>query len=171
MYKKQKNFSKGKLIYLISMIILIICDQIAKDFFINEFEKSNISNLYVTSFLNFDYVWNSGISFGFFANLEQSNYLFVIISSLITLYFFKLFWQESNKFIKTSYSLIIGGAIGNIIDRIRYEAVFDFIDFHIGNYHWPSFNLADSYITTGGFLLIFYLFTSKLKGKNELEKL
>lgn len=170
MYRKQKIFWQNNYILFLIIIGTILADQFSKSYYINLFESQEIAPYKLLPFLNFDYVWNKGVSFGFFAKWEHSNYIFITLAVLISWYFIKLFLQEANKRLKLSYSLIIGGAIGNIIDRIRYGAVFDFIDIHINDLHWPAFNLADSFITIGGVLLIINLFSAKID-KNEINKL
>jgi signal peptidase II len=72
---------------------------------------------------------------------------------------------EKNKKRQIAYSLILGGALGNLLDRFMYGAVVDFIDFHVNLYHWPTFNLADSFICIGAFIYLLS-FTNKKKGKN-----
>ena len=170
MYKKPKKSWKDNIIYIACFVVLFVIDQISKKYFIDYYENNPNTSFFVTSFLNFEYVWNQGISFGFFSDWEYSNLVFIVIASLIAWYFISLFNKEHNKSMKYSYIFIIGGAAGNIVDRIRYGAVYDFIDFHIFDYHWPAFNFADTYITVGGFLLLTNLFSSKVK-KNEKNKI
>ena len=76
-----------------------------------------------------------------------------------------MLFRANDKLVSISYSFIIGGAIGNIIDRVNHGAVFDFIDFHIGSYHWPAFNLADSFVCIGAILLVFYSLREKINCK------
>jgi signal peptidase II len=106
-------------------------------------------NLYVTPFLNVVHVWNKGISFGMFSETD-SNTTFMVLTILIVLGFTILMVREASKAKLVPYAMIVGGGIGNVIDRIRYGAVFDFIDLHIGSFHWPAFNVADSCICLGG---------------------
>jgi signal peptidase II len=80
-------------------------------------------------------------------------------------YFIYLYWYEKSKAYKLSYSLIIGGALANITDRIKYGAVFDFLDFHINDYHWPAFNFADASITCGAVVLIYLTIFEKHETK------
>jgi len=166
MYKKQRVYWRNNYLYLLLIIFVIITDQLSKYYFIHLFETAESYPQHIGAFLNFQYAWNTGMSFSLFANKEYSNLLFIITSIIITGYFLKLFLYETNRNIKLSYSLIIGGAIGNIIDRIDYGAVFDFIELHIKEFYWPVFNLADSYITIGAFLLIYSLFFNR-PGRHE----
>lgn len=142
--------------YLIFIIIFIVLDQITKAYFISALESSKI--LVANNVLNFVHVWNKGISFGAFGGLKYSNAIFLFISGLITLAVIFLLFKEKSSLYSLSYSLIIGGAIGNMLDRVRYGGVFDFIDFHISHYHWPAFNLADSFIFVGAFIFLYRSF-------------
>lgn len=109
----------------------------------------------ITDFFSLVYVWNRGVSFGMFNKLKDSQLIFTIIQFLIIMVLF--FWLFSNEKRHFTYALglIIGGAFGNVIDRINKGAVADFLDFHIGAYHWPAFNLADSCVFIGVVILIF----------------
>ena len=106
----------------------------------------------VTSFFNLALVWNYGVSFGMFAVLRQPLMLSGLSVAIICIL---LIWLTKNlsKLIAVALGLVIGGAIGNIVDRLRFGAVTDFLDFHIGTYHWPAFNIADSCIFIGVVLL------------------
>ncbi len=141
------------------IIILVILDQITKIFFINYF-KNGGENINILPFLDLIYVWNKGISFGMFAQVKYSNYIFMAFASIVTFFVVYLKYTSTKTLEIAAYSLIIGGAVGNLIDRILYGAVFDFIYFHIIDFHWPAFNCADSFISIGVALfvinLIFY---------------
>ena len=100
-------------------------------------------------------VWNDGVSFSMLSSQSQfARWALVIFTSSIIGYIIYLLTKEKNPFNRFSFALIIAGAMGNIFDRIRYGAVIDFLDFYIGKYHWPAFNLADIFISVGVFLLI-----------------
>ncbi|MES2677105.1 MAG: signal peptidase II [Pseudomonadota bacterium] len=108
----------------------------------------------VTGFFNLVKVWNKGVSFGMLNNLTDGKYIILAINlSILT---FLLAWLYRNKiaYLTCALALIIGGALGNIIDRIVNFAVADFLDFYIGKYHWPAFNLADSAVFLGVTLLL-----------------
>lgn len=109
----------------------------------------------IFDFFNLVYVWNHGVSFGMFSGLEHGQIIFSAIQSLILIILF--FWLYRNDRLHITYavSLIIGGALGNLIDRIKNAAVADFLDFHIASYHWPAFNLADSCVFIGVMILLF----------------
>ncbi|HIC82842.1 MAG TPA: signal peptidase II [Candidatus Marinimicrobia bacterium] len=140
--------------FLICFIVLI--DQISKILIhakINLYESIQI----IPHLLDFTYIRNEGIAFGI--NFAGSKVIFIVFPILITFYLFSLLKDKEfdKPFYQISLLLIIGGAIGNIIDRIFRGYVIDFIDFHINNVHWYVFNLADSSVTIG---LLFLLYSS-----------
>ena len=109
----------------------------------------------MTSFFNLVMVWNTGVSFGMFGDHGASAPLILIImASAITLFFVIWMMRVSDHLHGFCFALIIGGAIGNIIDRARFGAVIDFLDFHAYGYHWPAFNVADMAVVVGVCLLI-----------------
>lgn len=154
---------RGSIIALIALAI----DQAQKYYMIAHYGIIEKKRVYVTEFFNFVMVWNKGISFGLFQNYTKSNYFFLAASSSIILLLTYMLNKSRSRFEAASLGLIIGGALGNIIDRIQYGAVADFFDFHIGDYHWPAFNIADSCIFCGAVLLIVY---SIFLEKNEKTK-
>jgi len=136
------------------ILILIFLDQVTKWWIIN-YVMQPIKILPITPFFNIVLTWNSGISFGIFSN--QGGFSVIILSTLaILIVFFLAVWlvKAENRKLIIGLIFIIGGAIGNIIDRVYHGAVIDFLDFHINNYHWPAFNLADSCIFIGAALII-----------------
>ncbi|MGN0929640.1 MAG: signal peptidase II [Alphaproteobacteria bacterium] len=111
----------------------------------------------VNPFFRLFLMWNNGISFSMLASHSQFvRWGLVVFTSLIVLYLIKLLKKEQNSVIQFSLILIIAGALGNIIDRIRFGAVIDFLDFHIGDYHWPAFNFADMFICFGVAIIIIH---------------
>ena len=135
-------------------IIIIFADQSTK-WLIVEYVMQPPRTIYINKFMNLVLTWNHGISFGFFNNTNNANAIIItIIASLIVLYLFNWLSKAKTTRLKLSLGLIIGGAIGNIIDRILHGAVIDFLDLHFSVYHWPAFNVADSSITCGAVLLI-----------------
>ncbi len=109
----------------------------------------------ITGFFNLVTVLNHGVSFGMFNNLENSQIIFSILVSIICLILIIWLYKNDKTYLAIAISLIIGGAFGNLYDRITQGAVADFLDFHIYGYHWPAFNLADSFVFIGVALLIF----------------
>jgi len=166
-YKVESETSKLKQNILIFFIISInfILDRISK-LLIIDFFSSGQSEYYVNSYLNFILIWNKGIAFGLFGS-EDFIYHFTsfLIFSILLLIIFMII--KSNKlFEKVCFSILLGGALGNFFDRIYYQAVPDFIDFHYNNFHWFVFNVSDISITFGIILLIFYEIIKKQE-KNE----
>ena len=140
--------NKTNLVSLITILTLFIADRITKNLIINNQEFLSRS-VYINDFLNFELVWNTGIGFGLFSLEANLLYhfitllIFIIIMTLIYLIYLN---RINNKFF---FSMIIGGGLGNIYDRLIYHAVPDFIDLHFNQYHWFTFNLADIFITMG----------------------
>lgn len=110
----------------------------------------------VTDFFNIVLVWNRGVSFGMFGT--ESPWGPVLLSALALIISAGLvIWlrRVEERFLAAAIGLVLGGAIGNVIDRVQYGAVADFLDFHAFGYHWPAFNVADSAITVGVVLLLY----------------
>ena len=136
------------------ILILIFLDQVTKWWIVN-YIMQPVKLIPITPFFNIVLTWNSGISFGIFSN--QGDFSVIILSTLaILIVFFLAAWlmKAENKKLIIGLICIIGGAIGNIIDRVYHGAVIDFLDFHIKSYHWPAFNVADSCIFIGATLII-----------------
>lgn len=161
---ENKLYQMNKLVkYSISIIILALLDQATKTYFISYLKTQPHFVLEITRFLDFVYAWNYGVSFGLFKNYYQySNYVLLALNSLITLYLGNVLLKSSSYIASIGLVFIIGGAIGNIIDRIIRGAVFDFIYFNYHNYDFPVFNLADSFISIGAAFFVYnYLFVEK----------
>ena len=145
--------------------LLVLADQISKAFILKYLPyHQNIP--IVEGFFNITHIRNPGGAFGLMANMTPAvrTVVFLFISSLavgLILYFYKK-TPSSQPLLATGFALIFGGAIGNLIDRVRFGNVVDFLDFHLGNLHWPAFNIADSGITIGIFIFIFHLVFKKL---------
>lgn len=115
--------------------------------------------LEITSFFNLVQVWNTGVSFGMFNDLANGKIIIICLNLLISLILLIWLFRNNHPYLTWALALIIGGAMGNLVDRIMNEAVADFLDFHILGYHWPAFNLADSFVFIGvGMLLLENLF-------------
>lgn len=113
----------------------------------------------VAALFNIVMVWNRGISFGLFNNnVDYAPYFLVTLSVIIITWFSVFMFKTKSTVQKFSIALIIGGALGNVIDRLRFGAVIDFLDFHIYGYHWPAFNIADSVIVIGVIILALHMF-------------
>ncbi len=157
-------FKKGIIIAAISLFM----DQFHKWYMIDIYEITP-TPVAITPFLNFVMVWNPGISFGMFQDSEHGQYIFSALSSIITIILLIWLHKTKSKMESIALALIIGGAIGNIIDRVRFGAVADFFDFYIGGYHWPSFNIADSFIFIGAILLCIYSLFYYDESKKEID--
>ncbi|CCF78146.1 lipoprotein signal peptidase [Wolbachia endosymbiont of Onchocerca ochengi] len=142
-----------KKLCLIAILIMASSDQMSK-LYINSLIDEGKS-IEVSSFIKLVKVWNTGISFGMFSTLPYSDFFFSISSILIISILIYLIHKSNDKLTYFSFSLMVGGAIGNVADRIYWGAVYDFIYFHIGNWYWPAFNLADIYIACGTFILLY----------------
>jgi len=143
---KDKIFKKENFYFLITILSIFVLDRYSKNHIINNFSDNNF---YVNDFINFDLIWNTGIGFGLLSS--NSTLFYNLISCLIGLViiFIIIAGINSNKFDKIAFSIITGGALGNFYDRLIYQAVPDFVDFHYGNFHWFAFNVADIFITVG----------------------
>ena len=158
-----KMFKKHLVDFSIIIFIFLI-DRVSKLLIIGSPETYEQYGISVTSFLNFNLIWNEGIAFGLFSFTEKIYYnlLTILICLIIAVLIWFMFRSEG--FEKLSYIMIIGGSLGNICDRIFYSAVPDFIDLHINNFHWFIFNVADIFITIGIiFLISFEIFGKKNK--------
>ena len=129
-------------------------DRVSKIYILNIAELENAIDIYVTSYLNFYLIWNKGIAFGLFSINESLMYnLLTCIIALITFIVLVMaIWAKKLK--KYPLIFVFSGSIGNLFDRVYYSAVPDFIDFHINDFHWFIFNVADIFITFGIVCLI-----------------
>lgn len=134
------------------------------EFFIDQREVYTAREL--TSFLNFVMVWNTGISFGMFSNTNEESgraLSLILIALSLTVSLVLIVWLAlaRGRMLAWGLSMIIGGALANVADRIRFGAVADFVDVHVAGYHWPAFNLADSCIAIGALFLVIDTMTNK----------
>ena len=152
-----KIFQKQNIFSLILIIFIFSLDRFSK---IKILENFSENNFYVNEYINLNLIWNTGIGFGLLSmnNSIVYNLTTTIIGLVIAVLLYFLF--KSKKFDRISLSLIIGGALGNLYDRISFKAVPDFIDIHYGNFHWFTFNCADIFITIG---IIFFVIGDFIK--------
>ena len=139
-------FLKENILMFFLIILVFFLDRYSKTFILSNLNENLI---YINDFINFDLIWNTGIGFGFLSS--SSSLIYNTISVLVGIIVIVLIYisLKSDKFDKTAFSLIIGGALGNFYDRIFFNAVPDFIDIHYDNFHWFTFNIADIFITIG----------------------
>jgi len=161
------DFIKRKLfVSVIVIAVSYLIDRLNKYFFINEIGVSENSIIKVTSFLDIVLVWNKGISYGFFQQESIVGQLFLtLFSCVICLFLIIWIFREKNIIFYAPLSLIVGGALSNITDRLLFGAVADFYHLHLYGYSWYIFNLADVFIVFGVFLLILINFYPKIANK------
>ncbi len=153
------------LIGIITSALTIIIDQISK-YFVSSHLLEGLQYLNVSHYFSFVRAWNTGVSFSMFSgNGAIGSFILSLIALIIVSCLFYWLKKEKSTFLQISIGLIIGGALGNLIDRIRYGAVFDFLDFSVFDYHWPAFNIADSAICIGAAMIIFDNFFIKKRSK------
>ena len=149
-----KLFNSKYVIKLIAILLIFLFDRLTKIRVLNLFENNQLEEIYISNFLNIYLIWNKGIAFGLlnFDDRLVYNLTTVVIAvvSLIILFLALRIKDYKGYF----FTVIFGGAIGNFYDRISFRAVPDFIDFHINNYHWFIFNVADIFVTLGVICLI-----------------
>ena len=166
---RAKNFNKNFLINLLLILAIFSLDRLTKIYVIYLDDKFLGSEIFSSKFLNINLIWNQGIAFGLlsFNEIIFYNILTLIIAIIILMILFLIFKSKGVK--KYLLLMISGGALGNIFDRIIYNAVPDFIDFHIGSYHWFIFNVADIFITIGViFMIIFEIIDNNKIKTNEI---
>ena len=166
----QAILSKNFLINSLLVFSIFLFDRISKIYVINLDKKFLESEIFSSKYLNISLIWNEGIAFGLLS--FDQGILYNILTFLIILITFFIFVMilKSSGFKKYSLLMILGGALGNIFDRITYKAVPDFIDFHIGNFHWFIFNVADIFITLGVIFMILLEFIQNDKNNVNEKK-
>ena len=151
-----RYLTKNFYINTIIVFLIFILDRFSKIYVVN-LDKVNYSpELYKSKFLNINLIWNEGIAFGLLS-FDQSNFynlLSLLIAIIVLVIFFMIIKNDNVK--KYPLLMIFAGAIGNLYDRIVYKAVPDFIDFHIEEFHWFIFNVADIFISLGVFCMILF---------------
>jgi len=141
---------------IIIILIIFFFDRLTKLYLINLQASGTDIDFYIFPFLNFYLIWNTGIGFGL-ASMEANIYYHILTTIIVFVNLGLIYFLLKSKGIYVYLlATIIGGSLGNLFDRIYYYAVPDFIDLHLGNYHWFIFNVADIFITAGiiGLILI-----------------
>ena len=158
------SFEKYPKLLFISAVIVVL-DQITKTIIINSLELYHSVKI-IPGFFNITHIHNPGGAFGFLANQSSAVrvivFLFVSILALGFILYFYHKTPETHKMLATGFALIFGGAIGNLIDRVRFGTVVDFLDVYIKNLHWPAFNIADSAITIGMGVFVYHIVAKKM---------
>lgn len=162
-----KEYLNKKFYINISIILIIfLLDRLTKIIVVNLVEKNFGNQIFSSKYLNIDLIWNQGIAFGLFSfdEILTYNILTAIIAAVILIVFIMILKNDGFK--RFLLLLIMGGALGNLYDRVFFSSVPDFIDFHVGNFHWFSFNVADIFISIGVFFMILIEFIDINKLKN-----
>ena len=158
------------LLFTLSALIVVLLDQVSKWFMVAQLEPYQAHSV-IPGFFNLVLVKNKGMAFGILG-LSRSHvaaYLLMGATLAAILVIVVFFWRarRDQKWLTVGLALILGGAVGNLVDRIRLGFVIDFLDFSIKGYHWPAFNLADSAVTMGTLWLLLNLVLGKsLSGKS-----
>ena len=155
------NMLKKNIFYFFLVLLIFILDRISKLWIISTFNSENNLEIKISSFFNLNLIWNKGIAFGLFSYGEKFEYN--LLTGLIIIITVIVFWMiiKTKGLEKYGFLMILGGALGNIFDRLYYSAVPDFIDIYYKNFHWFVFNVADIFITVGVLMLIINEITVK----------
>ncbi len=151
--------------FLLVALAICLLDQVTKQLVIVNIPKFGHVEI-IPGFFDLTHLYNPGGAFGFMArgNTAWLNIFFIVFGcfTLGVIVYFLRHTPDTHKFLQLALALICGGAIGNLVDRVRFGQVVDFLDFYIGSYHWPAFNLADSAITTGVGIFLLHLLLKKI---------
>lgn len=149
-----KNIRNIRILSLSIALVALVLDQASKYFLIPMVQNAD-GPITLTPFFNLVMVWNHGISFGMFSGHGQRAVWPLIIMALgIVGVLLRWLWRETSRHVAAGIGLVIGGALANVVDRVRFGAVADFFDVHAMGYHWPAFNIADSAICIGVAILV-----------------
>lgn len=155
---------------LVACLLVLIADQITKEMALSELTSDSPIEV-LPGFFNLTLHFNPGVAFGLFASLQPAlRSVLLLLTTFLALScvgYFLLRDFRHDPFGQIALGFILGGAFGNIIDRLRFGHVVDFLDFYVGRYHWPAFNLADSFICIGVGLLILKMMIGNQKGAVE----
>jgi signal peptidase II len=155
---------KNKYLWVGSIVsIVLVLDQLTKYIVQARIRLYDIITV-IPGFFNLTHVRNKGAAFGILAELPEfwRSTFFIVVTIVAVAVIIVLIWKANERLLVIAFSLIAGGAVGNVIDRIRYGEVVDFIQWYVKSYYWPSFNVADSAISVGvGLLAIDMLFSKK----------
>ena len=160
-----KLFNKINFANFLIIVFIFAIDRATKLYVILLYEKNLNEEIFLSKYLNLFLTWNQGIAFGMLSFNEENLYKYITILILIIILIIYFLLIKSDGFKRYSLLMILGGALGNFFDRVYYKAVPDFIDFHIENFHWFTFNVADIFISLGVFFMIFLEFTDNSTNK------
>ena len=162
-----KKLNKNFYLNFSLVLFIFLIDRISKLYVIHKDKINFNSEIYSSKFLNIHLIWNEGIAFGLFSFSEDYLYNSLTFLIFIVIIFIIIIIRKSDLLRKNALLLVLGGALGNLFDRLIYKAVPDFIDFHVGNFHWFIFNVSDIFITTGVIGMILLELTTNKKKFNE----
>ena len=154
-----KKYSMSKKYIFCIVFLTLLLDQVSKRMVVENIETF-ANGLEVTKYFNLVYVENRGVSFGMFSEHDKSFY-FGILSMLVSAYIIYLIVKSNYIMEIIGLSIILGGALGNGVDRLYQGYVVDFIDLHLNNLHWPAFNFADTFITIGAIVFVLSIILDK----------
>jgi signal peptidase II len=160
---------QGRSPYLLLVIAILVLDRWTKLLIQRRFDL-NESIPVIDGFFDITYVRNTGVAFGIFSSISSPAKslllsLFTACAAVIVITY-SVRSSARNRLLQIALALILGGALGNLYDRLAYGYVVDFLEFYVGSYHWPSFNVADSAITTGVILLALEIIRNEAPGRN-----
>ena len=150
-----KNLGKNFFINSFLVILIFLLDRISKIYVISLNKKLLGSEIFSSKYLNISLVWNEGIAFGLLSFDQENLYNLLTIIIILIIFFIFFMLLKSSGLSKLALIMILGGALGNVFDRMIYKAVPDFIDFHVGDFHWFIFNLSDIFISIGVVIMVF----------------
>ena len=156
-------------LYSTIVILIFLLDRISKFYILNLAEINNSVDIYLAPFLNLHLIWNKGIAFGLLSFSQSSIYNFITILILVITFVILIIIIRSGNYRVYFFIFIFSGSLGNLFDRIYYSAVPDFIDFHLSDFHWFIFNVADVFISLGVLCLIFVEIFFNKKVNNEIK--
>ena len=149
------HIKKKYVIIIVISLAVFLLDRLTKSLVLDFFENITTKQIYINHFINLLLIWNDGIAFGLLNFSDQKIYNLITIIIFFVSIVVLIIALKSKNYDAYFFSMIFGGAIGNLFDRVKYNAVPDFIDLHINNYHWFIFNVADIFISLGVICLIF----------------
>ena len=149
----ENNLKKFFFSFIIVLVIFAF-DRFSKFYILNLAETEKYVDIYFSSFLNFHLIWNTGIGFGFFSSGTNFYYNLITILIVFINIIILIMIIKSKNYKLLFLLMVLGGSLGNLFDRVYYQAVPDFIDIHYGSFHWFVFNVADIFITIGIICLI-----------------
>jgi signal peptidase II len=151
-------------LFILPALIVVLLDQASKWSITNILEPYHVVSI-IPGFFNLVLVQNRGVAFGILGNSSSALAFYLLLGATlvaIVVVFLFFYWaRKDQKWLTIGLALILGGAVGNLIDRIRLGYVIDFLDFHLKGYHWPAFNIADSAVTVGALWLLLNIILGK----------